>query len=86
MPYKAITIYSTTTCPYCKIEKQWLDKNNIKYKNIFVDEDEAAADKMIKKSKQMGVPVTVIVPEKGKEKVIIGFDKSELSKILEINE
>ncbi len=57
---KTITIYSTTTCPYCRIEKQWLEKNGIKYKNIFVDEDEKAAEAMIKKSKQMGVPVTVI--------------------------
>ena len=68
------------------MEKQWLEKNDIKYKNIFVDEDEDAAEMMIKKSNQMGVPVTVIVPEKGNEKVIVGFDKPELSKILEIKE
>ena len=86
MSYKSVTVYSTTVCPYCKIEKQWLEKNDIKYKNVFIDEDDAAAETMIKKSKQMGVPVTVIVPEKGKEKIIIGFDKPELSKILEIKE
>lgn len=68
------------------MEKQWLEKNDIKYKNIFVDEDEDAAEEMIKKSNQMGVPVTVIAPEKGNEKVIVGFDKPELSKILEIKE
>ena len=78
MSYKSVTVYSTTVCPYCKIEKQWLEKNDIKYKNVFIDEDDAAAETMIKKSKQMGVPVTVIVPEKGKEKIIIGFDKPEL--------
>ena len=81
-----ITIYSTTTCPYCKIEKQWLDKNDVKYKNIFVDEDEAAADTMIKKSKQMGVPVTEIVEKDGKEHIVIGFDKTKLSKLLGIKE
>jgi len=86
MPYKSVTVYSTVVCPYCKIEKQWLEKNDVKYKNIFIDEDEDAADAMIKKSKQMGVPVTVIVTKEGKEKVIIGFDKPELSKILEIKE
>ena len=84
MPYKSVTVYSTTSCPYCKIEKQWLEKNDVKYKNVFIDEDDDAAEMMIKKSKQMGVPVTVIVPEKGKEKVIVGFDKPELAKILEI--
>jgi len=86
MPNKSVTVYSTVVCPYCKMEKQWLEKNDIKYKNFFVDEDEAAAAIMIKKSKQMGVPVTVIVPEKGKEKIIVGFDKPELSKILAIKE
>ena len=68
------------------MEKQWLEKNDIKYKNIFVDEDEDAAEAMIKKSNQMGVPVTVVVTDKGKEKVIVGFDKPELAKILEIQE
>lgn len=86
MPNKTVTVYSTTTCPYCKMEKQWFEKNDIKYKNVFVDEDEGAAAEMIKKSEQMGVPVTVIVPEKGKEKVIIGFDRPELAKILGIKE
>ncbi len=86
MPYKSVTVYSTVVCPYCRMEKQWLEKNGIKYKNVFIDEDEDAAAMIIRKSKQMGVPVTVIVPEKGKEKVIVGFDKPELSKILEIKE
>jgi glutaredoxin-like YruB-family protein len=86
MIYKSVTVYSTTVCPYCKIEKQWLEKNDVKYKNIFVDEDEDAAEAMIKKSGQMGVPVTVIVPKEGKEKVVVGFDKPELAKILEVCE
>jgi len=86
MTYKSITVYSTVVCPYCKMEKQWLEKHDIKYKNIFVDEDDDAASEMIKKSKQMGVPVTVIVQEKGKEKVIVGFDKPELAKVLGIKE
>ncbi len=81
-----ITVYSTTTCPYCKIEKQWLDKNDIKYTNIFVDEDEAAAEIMIKKSKQMGVPVTEIVGKDGKEQIIVGFDKPKLAEALGIKE
>ncbi len=84
MPPKII-IYSTTTCPYCKIEKQWLDKHDVKYKNIFVDEDEKAADVMIKKSKQMGVPVTEIVAD-GKETIIVGFDKPRLAELLGIRE
>ena len=84
MPTK-ITVYSTVSCPYCRIEKQWLDKNDVKYKNIFVDEDEKAAELMIKKSKQMGVPVTEIVKD-GKEHIVIGFDKPKLAELLGISE
>ena len=83
---KSVTIYSTLTCPYCRLEKQWLEKNGIKYKNIFVDEDDAAAEEMIKKSKQMGVPVTEITDDKGKARIIIGFDKPKLAKLLGIKE
>jgi len=84
--YKSITVYSTTTCPYCKIEKQWLEKNDIKYNNIFVDEDDAAAQLMIKKSKQMGVPVTEIIGKDGKEHIVVGFDKPKLAEMLGIKE
>jgi alkyl hydroperoxide reductase subunit F len=83
---KSITIYSTVNCPYCRLEKQWLEKNGIKYKNIFVDENGEAADEMIKKSKQMGVPVTIIASDKGKEQIIIGFDKPKLAEVLGIKE
>jgi glutaredoxin 3 len=68
------------------MEKQWMDKGGIKYKNIFVDENEAAAEEMTKKSKQMGVPVTVIADDKGREHVIVGFDKPALAKALGIKE
>jgi len=83
---KSVTVYSTTSCPYCKLEKQWLDKNKIKYNNIFIDEDDAAAEIMIKKSGQMGVPVTEIISEKGRPQVIIGFDKPKLAELLGIKE
>jgi glutaredoxin-like YruB-family protein len=82
---KKVTVYSTATCPYCKIEKQWLEKNDIKYENFFVDENEAAADKMIKLSGQMGVPVTVIHGAGKKEAIIVGFDKTKLAAALGIS-
>ncbi len=83
---KAITIYSTVSCPYCRLLKDWRGKNKIDYKNIFVDQDEAAADKMIKLSGQMGVPVTVIVDQKNKTHIIVGFDKPKLAELIGIEE
>ena len=74
-----IKVYSTQNCPYCKLTKEFLKENNIKYKEIDVSADEKKAQEMIKKTGQMGVPVTEI-----NGKIIIGFDKEALKKALEI--
>jgi glutaredoxin 3 len=83
---KNVTVYSTISCPYCRLEKQWFDKRGIKYSNIFVDENDDAADEMIKKSGQMGVPVTEISDAKGKHHIVVGFDRPKLAKLLGIDE
>jgi len=77
-----LKIYSTTTCPYCKAEKDYLTSKNIPFENIFVDEDAVAAQNLIEKSGQMGVPVTEITYEDGKTEYILGFDRPRLEKIL----
>lgn len=77
-----IKIYTTTTCPYCKMEKAYLDSKKIVYTNIFVDEDPKAAEEMIKISGQMGVPFTVITKEDGSQVTILGFDKTKIDQAL----
>lgn len=79
-----ITIYSTTTCPYCKLEKEYLDSKGIKYDNIFVDQDPKAAEEMVKISGQMGVPFTVIEKD-GQKTTILGFDKDKINQALGIS-
>ena len=54
---KKITIYSTPTCVYCKMTKEFLQKNNIPYEELNVAEDEKAREEMVQKSNQLGVPV-----------------------------
>ncbi|MBI3103461.1 NrdH-redoxin [Candidatus Daviesbacteria bacterium] len=83
---KKVTIYSTVTCPYCKMEKEYLDSKGIKYENIFVDQDPKAAEEMVKISNQMGVPFTVITKEDGSQETILGFDKQKLVNALGIVE
>ena len=77
-----VKIYTTTTCPYCKMEKDYLDSNGIKYENIFADNDPSAASEMLEKSGQLGVPFTVIEKEDGMEARILGFDKTKLDEAL----
>ncbi len=78
-----ITLYSTPTCPYCKMAKQFLDEKNIAYDYIDVSENSAAAQDMVKKSGQLGVPV-IAVETDGNEEIIVGFDQEKISEILKI--
>ncbi|HRY63694.1 MAG TPA: glutaredoxin domain-containing protein [Patescibacteria group bacterium] len=80
-----IKIYSTPICPYCHMLKDYLKGKNIPFEDINVATDEAAADEMVVKSGQMGVPVTIITTDAGEEKVIVGFDKSQINQLLGIN-
>lgn len=79
-----VLIYSTKTCPFCKMEKEYLTGKGVAFENIFVDEDEKKAEEMTRKSGQMGVPVTIIIGDDGKEEVIVGFDKDKLNSALDI--
>jgi len=81
---KKIKFYSTTTCPYCKMEASWLDSQKIKYEYTLVYLNPTAGEEMVRKTGQMGVPVTEIVYDDGEEEYIVGFDKERLSEILGI--
>lgn len=74
---KNVKVYTTPTCPYCIRVKQFLKDSNISFQDIDVASDQAAAQEMIKKSGQMGVPVVDIDGQ-----IIVGFDKEEIKKAL----
>jgi len=77
-----VTIYATTTCPYCKMEKDYLDSKGVKYENILIDQDEKKATEMMELSGQLGVPFTEITKDDGSEVKILGFDKEKLNEAL----
>lgn len=74
-----VKVYSTPTCPWCTKTKEFLKEHKIDFENINVAEDEKARNEMIKKSGQMGVPVTDIDGT-----IITGFDQEALKKKLNI--
>lgn len=82
---KHVKVYATSTCPYCKMEKQWLDKQNIVHDYVVLDYDEAAAREMVQKTGQMGVPVTEFTYDGAPTEYVIGFDVPELSRRLSPN-
>lgn len=80
-----VKIFSTTTCPICKMQKAYLDEKGIVYENVFVDQDAAALDEMMKLCPGcQGVPFTVITRDDGSTVQIMGFDKAKLNSELGI--
>lgn len=75
-----IKVYTTESCPYCHMVKDFLKENNLKFEEVDVGSDIKQAQEMIKKSGQMSVPVIDI-----DGKIIIGFDKSKIKETLGIN-
>ncbi|MFH1825716.1 MAG: glutaredoxin domain-containing protein [bacterium] len=73
-----VKIYSTPTCPYCKIAKEFLSEKNIEFTDVDVASNQAAAQEMVAKSGQMGVPVLEIDGQ-----IIVGFDKPKIKKLLD---
>ena len=72
-----VKIYTTRTCPWCKKTKEYLNEKNVSYETVDVGENKEAANEMIEKSGQMGVPVTDI-----NGTIIVGFDKDAIDKAL----
>ncbi len=77
---KNVTIYTTPTCGYCKIAKEFFTANNVTYTEYNVGTDIEKRKEMIEKSGQMGVPVIFVDNE-----MTVGFDKTKLSSLLGIS-
>jgi len=75
-----VKIYSTPTCPYCVMAKDFFKEKGIEFEDIDVSKDQEAGKQMVEKSGQMGGPVIEI-----NDKIIVGFNKPEIERILEEN-
>ena len=76
---KKVKVYSTPTCPFCIRAKQFLKDSVVSFEDIDVSMNHEAAQEIIKRSGQMGVPVIDIEGE-----LIVGFDKDKIKKALGI--
>jgi glutaredoxin-like YruB-family protein len=74
-----VKVYSTQTCPFCDMAKDFLRKNKIKFTDVNVNEDKKAAAEMIRKTGQTGVPVIDVDGE-----IVKGFDEVKLKKLLKL--
>ena len=74
---KKISIYSTPTCTYCNMAKDFFKKNKLAYTEYNVASDAAKRSEMIEKSGQMGVPVIDVDGQ-----IVVGFDKSTIANLV----
>ncbi len=74
---KNVIIYTTPTCRFCGATKEFFKDNGIDYSEINVAADVKAAETMIEKSGQMGVPVIDIDGQ-----IVVGFNKPRLSELI----
>lgn len=75
-----VTVYSTPTCHFCVLAKEFFDTNGIQYTNYDVQADPAKGQEMVQRSGQMGVPVIFIG-----EEMIVGFDEARIRALLDVN-
>lgn len=74
---KNITIYSTPSCHFCHMAKDFFKENNISFTDYNVATDMDKRKEMLEKSGQMGVPVIIIDND-----LIVGFNKPKISELL----
>lgn len=73
----SVVVYSTPSCGYCNMAKDYFKKNNIAFTEHNVAVNSQKAEEMVKKSGQMGVPVIDV-----NGRVIVGFNQSAIENAL----
>ena len=76
----SITIYSTPTCHFCHLAKEYFKSKNLAYEEVNVAGNIEKQKELVAKSGQFGVPVIMI-----DNKMIIGFDRPRINQLLGIN-
>lgn len=72
-----VTIYSTPSCHFCHMAKEFFKEKNVAYTEHDVAGDAEKRKEMVEKSGQMGVPVIIIGSD-----LIVGFNKPKISELL----
>jgi glutaredoxin-like YruB-family protein len=74
-----VILFTTPACKYCRTAKGYLRQQGIKFKDVDVSRDQAAARDMVRRSGQQGVPVIDIGG-----KIVVGFDRPQIDKLLSL--
>ncbi len=72
-----VIVFSTPTCRFCNAAKKYFREHGIRFRDVDVSRDPAAARDMQRRSGQMGVPVIDIGG-----RIIVGFDRPKIDRLL----
>jgi glutaredoxin 3 len=73
----SVVVYSTPSCGYCSMVKDFLRKKQIPFEEYDVSRDQRRADEMVRKSGQMGVPVVDV-----NGRILVGYRPAEIESAL----
>ena len=74
---KNVVVFTSNTCPYCTLAKDYLEEKGVSYTEKNVQTDKTARQELMNMG-HMGVPVVVIDGEE-----IVGFDKDKIESLLD---
>lgn len=78
--YPRVLLFTTPSCSYCRLAKNYLRQRGVPFKDVDVSRDAVAARDMVRRSGQQGVPVIDVGG-----KIIVGFDRPKLDRMLGLN-
>ncbi len=76
---KRVIVFSTPSCPHCNHAKQYLRQQGVRFRDVDVSRDAAAARDMVRRSGQQGVPVIDI-----NGRIVVGFNRAEVDRLLSL--
>lgn len=74
---KQVTVYTTSTCPYCIMVKNFLKDKGVPFTEVNLQREPDKIDRVMRATGQMGVPQTEI-----NGKWVIGFDPNNIEALL----
>jgi glutaredoxin 3 len=77
---KKVVLFSTPTCSWCTRTKRYFIQHQIRFTEVDVTRDKRAAQDIVRRTGQQGVPVILIGSQ-----AIVGFNKSRIDRLLGIS-
>ncbi len=74
-----IVVYTSDGCPWCQKAKEYLKGLKISFREVNVSRNPSEADRLVKRTGQMGTPQLDI-----NGSYVVGFDKNRIDKLLGI--